>query len=61
MMKNKKDDDINLSEYRQSMEGLGSIYESVFQQAMKLCIKMNLNDESQIAAKKIISYNPSNQ
>lgn len=59
-MENTKDDNSPIS-FRQSIEGFGNVYESIFQTAMKLCIQMNLQDESKIAAKKIISYNPSNQ
>lgn len=59
-MENAKNDSSPMS-FRQSIEEFGNVYESTFQTAMELCIQMNMPNESEIAAKKIISYNPSNQ
>lgn len=59
-MENGKNDSSPMS-FRQSIEEFGNVYESTFQTAMELCIQMNMPNESEIAAKKIISYNPSNQ
>ena len=55
-MENAKNDSSPMS-FRQSIEEFGNVYESTFQTAMELCIQMNMPNESEIAAKKIISYN----